>query len=430
MTSLQFLEITDYLKTCIEGSEFEGHVFAVGGCMRDHLLNLPIKDIDICVDLPEGGIRFAEWLDSKKKTQDSIVIYPTFGTAMFRLKKFPFEEIEVVQTRKECYRDEESRNPETSFGTIDDDCQRRDFTYNAIYYDISAKEIKYFNENSKSDLENNILRTCGDPNIIFDEDPLRVMRAVRFACKYNSTIEPETYKGMKKHAERLEIISRERIQEEITKILTGPFNDRGIRMLYYIGALPYVFPTLAAHDWEIHSIELGLQLANTRDIAVNLAIIFWHCISPEQDLRYLKYSNTVINACLDIMDNSINGFLSHIVEDGLGSPKTIVNLRKFQYGCRSFENMIGHMTYLYSISPAYRDKKAQMMILKDKTIEMIQCASAMFGFKLPVDGDDVMMAKHIGPGKAVKEYLDLLMEIAFVNPNITKDECITFLKYM
>ena len=110
--------ILSYLKDTIAGSKFENHVFSVGGCERDKRLCREIKDIDLVVDLPHGGIDFANWLSSKELTKGSVVVYENFGTAMFRLKEYPEEEIEVVQTRKECYHDAESRNPETSYGTI------------------------------------------------------------------------------------------------------------------------------------------------------------------------------------------------------------------------------------------------------------------------------------------------------------------------
>lgn len=423
MTAKQFLETAEYLRTCIEGSKFEGHVYAVGGCMRDYLLSRPIKDIDICVDLPDGGIELAEWLANNFKTHGSVVVYPNFGTAMFRLEICPEEEIEAVQTRKECYRDEGSHNPETSFGTINDDCQRRDFTYNAIYYNISTKEICYFNENSKEDLEKNVLRTCGDPDIIFTEDPLRVIRAVRFACKYNSDIEPKTFGGMMKHARRLEIISKERIQDEITKILTGPYKDRGIQMLYEIDAIDLVFPSIRNHVPDIMHIVHSLQIAESDDLATNLAIVAEECFYPEEDLRYLKFSNDVTKACLDIMDNNINELVNNIPKDELDTPQTIVNLRRFQYKCKSYDNMLKHMKYIYSTSSYYHTMRPEMEALKHLTDQMAEKGCNMFGYKLPVDGNFIMEKKSIKAGPMVKQYLDFLLEIAFYNPHLSKEDC-------
>ena len=126
MTKGTYLKVVDILKNIIAGSKFEGHVYCVGGCVRDLLLGRSIKDIDIVVDLPNGGIELAEWLKNGGYTKGSVVTYPHFGTAMFVLKDMPDVELESVQTRKEVYRDMESRNPETVFGSIEDDRGRRD----------------------------------------------------------------------------------------------------------------------------------------------------------------------------------------------------------------------------------------------------------------------------------------------------------------
>ncbi|MBP3630142.1 MAG: CCA tRNA nucleotidyltransferase, partial [Clostridia bacterium] len=223
-----YTEIIECLKNIILGTKFENHVFSVGGCERDLILDSPIKDIDIVIDLPNGGIEFANWLKDNGHTVGSVVVYEHFGTAMFRLKDYPDEEIEAVQTRKECYRDMESRNPETAFGSIMDDCQRRDFTINAIYRNISTGDILDLNGKSFDDITDGWIRACGDPNIIFSEDPLRILRAVRFKYRLGDhfLIEKDTYQGIFTHKDRLSIISQERITDEFNKIITGKDADQ------------------------------------------------------------------------------------------------------------------------------------------------------------------------------------------------------------
>jgi tRNA nucleotidyltransferase/poly(A) polymerase len=423
MIEKEFLKIINYFSECIDGSKFEGHVFAVGGCIRDYLLKRPIKDIDVCVDLPNGGIELAEWLEANGKTKGTVVTYPNFGTAMLRFKKFPDDEIEFVQTRKECYRDEDSRNPETSFGTIHDDCQRRDFTYNAIYYNISTKQICYFNDNSKSDLENNILRTCGDADIIFEEDGLRILRAVRFSCRYNSTLDADTLNGMKKNIGRLKTISKERIQDELSKILTGPYNDRGVQMLFEIGAMPFIFPLLCTHSWDKDKIIRAISFAKSNCLELNLALILRHSFGAESDLKNLKYSNYVIDGVKDIMNKDINGLVENKTKDEYYLPQMLVNLRKFQYRCKSFENMLRHMKYISSIDFFYKDVEISMDYLKHKTVGMMKDETNMFRYKLPVDGNFIMEKKNIEAGPMVKQYLDLLLDIAFMNPKLTTEDC-------
>lgn len=141
MTKEKFKEILSYISTAIRGTEYENHVFAVGGSVRDFVMGRPIKDIDMCIDLPDGGINFANWLKDHGYTKGSVVIYPTYGTAMFHLVAFPEEEIEVVQTRGEQYHDKGSRNPQVTFAPIEEDAFRRDLTINSLYINVSSDEI-------------------------------------------------------------------------------------------------------------------------------------------------------------------------------------------------------------------------------------------------------------------------------------------------
>ncbi|MDE6217369.1 MAG: hypothetical protein K2F64_00020 [Muribaculaceae bacterium] len=126
MTTELYIEIRQYLRELIRNTEWEGHLYAVGGCCRDELMGQPIKDVDMAVDLPCGGIRFAEWLHDNGYTSHRPVTYPNYGTAMIRLKAFPDDELELVQTRKEKYTDINGGNQETVFGYLEDDCMRRD----------------------------------------------------------------------------------------------------------------------------------------------------------------------------------------------------------------------------------------------------------------------------------------------------------------
>ena len=134
MNKQKYNQVIDILKKIIANTKWDYHVFSVGGCCRDYLSDREIKDIDLVVDLPNGGIEFAEWLQNKGLIKGSVVTYPHYGTAMFHLKEVPGIELEVVQTRMESYRNMETRNPDTAYGTIDDDCTRRDFTYNSKYH--------------------------------------------------------------------------------------------------------------------------------------------------------------------------------------------------------------------------------------------------------------------------------------------------------
>ena len=159
MTEDKFHKIVLYLKDLIKGTKFEGKTYVVGGAVRDLLMNKEIKDVDIVIELPNGGIEFAEWMESRWYTHGSVVTYPTYGTAMFRLNEYPEVEIECVQTRKEQYKDKNSRNPETEYGTILEDIMRRDFTCNTLLYDITNGQVLDLTGKGIEDIKNKIIRS-------------------------------------------------------------------------------------------------------------------------------------------------------------------------------------------------------------------------------------------------------------------------------
>ena len=220
MKKERYIQIKQFLRTLIKGTEWEGHVFTVGGCVRDELMGSEIKDIDLCVSLPSGGVRFAQWLRDNRHTLKGVTVYPTYGTAMLRLKAFPDVELEFVQTRKEKYIDHSCRNPETAFGTIEDDCMRRDLTINALYSNVSTDGIMDITGKGVDDIRDHIIRTPNEPDVIYDDDPLRILRCIRFASRYGWEIESETYEGMVRNIHRLAIITKERVKDELDKMLT------------------------------------------------------------------------------------------------------------------------------------------------------------------------------------------------------------------
>lgn len=133
----KFLEITNYIYDIIQDTEFEQHVYAVGGSVRDLIMEKEIKDIDLVIDLPQGGVRFAEWCKEHNYT-NTVVIYATYGTAAMKILE---QDIECVMTRGEKYLDNGSRNPTVRFADLKEDAFRRDLTINALYYNISTREI-------------------------------------------------------------------------------------------------------------------------------------------------------------------------------------------------------------------------------------------------------------------------------------------------
>ena len=249
MTNDIFYKIVSYLKDLIKDTEFDSKTYVVGGAVRDLYMGKEIKDIDIVVELPDGGIEFAKWMEENGYTHGSVVTYPTYGTAMFCLNKFPDVEIECVQTRKEQYKDKNSRNPETEYGTLYEDAMRRDLTINALYLNISGNNIVDVTGNGLKDIEEHRIRVTSTPDIVYDDDALRILRCVRFYSRFHAEnkdwhIEEETLNGMHNKVDRLRIITKERIADELNKMLMCDDPVCAMRLLVDIGAMRYVIPEL------------------------------------------------------------------------------------------------------------------------------------------------------------------------------------------
>lgn len=214
--------------------------FAVGGYVRDYYLRRPCTDIDVVV--VGSGIAVAEALAAELHTRVSV--FKTFGTAMLRTGGM---EVEFVGARKESYvRD--SRKPQVEAGTIEDDQLRRDFTINALAWSLNGDSYGRLVDpfGGMEDLEDCIIRTPCDPDITFSDDPLRMLRAVRFAAQLGFDIEGDTFEAIGRNRERIRIVSRERIISELNKIVLSPVPSIGFDLLERTGLLELVFPELHA----------------------------------------------------------------------------------------------------------------------------------------------------------------------------------------
>lgn len=179
--------VLQFIGNLIQGSPFEGKVFLAGGAVRDEMLGLAVKDIDLVVNLPDGGIAFAEWVARETgsfKQGINPVIFPNFGTAKFNLRGVVCDgedlseiDIEAVMPRTEVYV-ESSRKPEVQYGTLKKDAERRDFTVNSLMKNVSNGEILDLTGMGVPDIKKGIVRTVLEPDLIFREDPLRMLRSL------------------------------------------------------------------------------------------------------------------------------------------------------------------------------------------------------------------------------------------------------------
>ncbi len=214
--------------------------FAVGGFVRDKILDRPTKDIDIvCLG---DGMALAQAFSKLFKPTPPVSLFKTFGTAQV---KFDDIEIEFVGARKESYA-RDSRKPTVEPGTIEDDQNRRDFTVNALAVELSFERFGTIIDpfGGLEDLENKILKTPLAPERTFDDDPLRMMRAIRFATQLGFAITEETMHAIQKMANRISIVSQERITDELQKIMMTPKPSKGWYLLRDAGLLQEIFPLL------------------------------------------------------------------------------------------------------------------------------------------------------------------------------------------
>lgn len=221
----------------------EGYV--VGGYPRDLLMKRPSKDIDfVCVG---SGIDWAERVG--RKLGEPVNVFKNFGTAMIRHGEY---ELEFVGARKESYR-HDSRKPIVEDGTLEEDMQRRDFTINAMAISLNEGSFGELLDpfGGIEHMREGIIKTPLDPQVTFSDDPLRMMRAVRFASQFHFDIEPDTYEAIVKQADRLKIISMERIIDETNKIILSPMPSYGFKLLFHSGLLKQYFPEMMA----LHGVE-------------------------------------------------------------------------------------------------------------------------------------------------------------------------------
>ena len=224
--------------------------YLVGGYVRDIFLDQPSDDID-CV-VVGSGIKIATELKKRLGKKAYLSVFKNFGTAQVKVMSSgnrPPVEIEFVGARRESYQ-RDSRKPIVEDGTLEDDQNRRDFTINAMAICLNKDRFGELVDpfGGLDDLWDGIIRTPLDPDITFSDDPLRMLRCIRFATRFNFLIEDETFKALERNTERLKIISKERISEELNKILMTKTPSRGFVDLQRSGLLEYILPELAAMD--------------------------------------------------------------------------------------------------------------------------------------------------------------------------------------
>ena len=278
-------------------TELAVDTYIIGGFVRDHLLQRgSAKDIDVVA--VGSGIELAKKVADKLPNKPKVQIFKTYGTAMIKTDSI---EIEFVGARKESY-SEESRNPLVENGSLQDDQNRRDFTINALALSLDTKNYGQLLDpfNGYEDLKSKLIRTPLDPDITYSDDPLRMMRAIRFASQLHFKIEKKSLEAITRNKERINIITKERIVDELNKILLSEKPSIGFKLLEKTGLLHYILPELIAlkgidevegqrhKDNFFHTLEVVDNIAeNTDDLWLRWAALL-HDIGKAPTKRFSK----------------------------------------------------------------------------------------------------------------------------------------------
>lgn len=280
--------ILEILRSALRGTEYENKVFLVGGYARDKLLNRPLPN-DLDLVLEGDSLALARLLYEKGAADHKPVVYPKFGTAMINVQGTP---VEIVTARAESYRSDSRKPVQVKPATLQEDAMRRDFTINTLLENLHTGEIVDLLGKGLEDLQARLLRTPLPPKATFHEDPLRMMRAARFATQLGFEIETQTYEAMRSEAKRLKIISAERIREELMKILSEPTASRGLQMLLETDLLEQFAPELLPmvgceqnqyhlYDVWTHTLKAINALPPSADWRLRLAALLHDVGKPE-----------------------------------------------------------------------------------------------------------------------------------------------------
>lgn len=456
---IRFLEKNEILKDLretIQGTLYQDRVFVVGGFVRDYLLGNSNNDIDLLIDGDiSAGIYFANWFCKKKGIyhQDyNPVVYGLYGTAMIHLNK---QKIETVAPRSEKYYDG-SRNPDVSSSTLEEDAFRRDFTINSLFINISNGEIKDFTDNGINDLRNGVIRSCSNPDIIFSDDPLRMMRAIRFQSRFGYEIEESTWFGIKKNVDKISIISQERISEEFSKILVSKYAVQGLELLRYSGLMERIIPEFKAtydcfqnvyHNYNSVWNHTMLVVENSKPILENrLAALFHDIAKPklrtvEEDgkvhfythelessfmvreiLRRMKFPNEIIDKVSIAVENHmrLKGF-----DDRLTGLKDKV-LRKLQYDLGDNLDLTLDLIDAdnKSIYGPFR-KENQIQLVRERLKAIKEKGEDCSNIKLPINGKDIMEHYNIEQSPIIGDIIIFLKKKYIGNPRdiSSKEDC-------
>ncbi len=431
------------IANAIRGTEYKNKTFIAGGFVRDKIMGKDSNDLDIVVSLPDGGIKLAKLL-YQKKLSSRPVIFERFGTAQIIILGF---KIEFVMARKEFYQSK-SRKPDVTHGTITEDIYRRDFTINSLIMNVMNNEIQDITNRGIADINAKIIRATSNPDIIFEEDPLRMLRAVRFAVQLNFNIDSETMKGIIQNSQMLKHISRERIRDELIKILLSSAPAEGIKIMVDSGIMQYVIPEITLlegvqqnkyHDKDVLGHTLQVLQNTPDDIILRLSTLLHDISKPQTKIQDEKgvhfYRHEVAGAKRarkilndlkfpkDTIDKVTKLIKNHMRLKSFGD--TLENLSDVAVRRLIFQ-MDTELEPLLLLIHADNISHAKTYCLPNQITNLkLRIASNLKkinGKKLPVTGRDIMLHFEISEGQNIGKILKVSHEIWLKHPLWSKNE--------
>jgi poly(A) polymerase len=424
-------DIFNILSRVLDDEKKEGYV--IGGFVRDCLLERdnPGKDIDILVI--GNGIDIAKKTAARLGKGHKVTVFRNFGTAMCRAGEY---ELEFVGARKESY-NRNSRKPIVENGTLEDDQNRRDFTINAMAFCLNSSRFGELVDpfNGIGDLKKKVIRTPLEPDRTFDDDPLRMMRAIRFATQLNFEIAGDTFDSIKRNAGRIHIISGERIITELNKIILCPKPSRGFLLLEKAGLLEYIFPELdrmkgvekkegkAHKDNFLHSIKVLDNISHkTDDLWLRWAALL-HDIAKPVTKKYIpetgwsfhgheflgakmvpsifRRMKLPLNEKMKYVQKLVDLHLRPIVLSQEEVTDSAVRRLLFEAGDDIEDLMTLCEADITSKNEEKKTRHLENFRLVRKKLKEIEEKDAIRNFKPPITGDEIISTFGIKPGREV-----------------------------
>lgn len=439
MNLAQEVELPVFRKIGQVADQLNLETYIVGGYTRDLILKRPSKDVDfVCVG---SGITLAQGV-AQALNGAHVTVYKNFGTAQVRYGDL---DLEFVGARKESYR-ADSRKPIVEDGTLDDDQQRRDFTINAMAICLNADRYGELIDpfNGREDIKRKIIRTPLDPKITFSDDPLRMMRAVRFASQLNYDIEADTFAALSTQAARLKIVSQERITDELNKIILSPVPSYGFKLMFHSGLLQQFFPELVAlHGVEyignrahkdnfFHTLQVLDNVASvSNDLWLRWAAIL-HDIAKPATKRYDKVHGWTFHGHEDRGGRMVPGIFKRLklpLNDRMEFVQKLVRLHLRPIPLSKGEVTDSAIRRLLfdagddidalmalcraDITSKNLDKVSRFLKnfdLVEQKIAEVESKDHIRNFQPPVSGDEIMQRYGLSPGRLVGELKEQIKE--------------------